>query len=261
MGLRRIRLADGTLSLKTGKIRVDKAQQPSEALVQMFVNEDFLSSVLCTPRDLTELAVGWLYNQGFIESVDEVVAVDACERNKEIHIDLTTERYRDMERQDSIRTSSCMGGEISYFQFSRKKNRLVEGPRVPMTMVQSLMKKTLALATEYRKTGGIHCAALVSAGQDRILAFYEDVGRHNAVDKVVGRMLLTQGNPGDKLLLTSGRISSDMALKAVNSGIPIVASITTCTDLAVEIAEEAGLTVITRTLRTPHVLSGSHRIL
>jgi FdhD protein len=69
-----------------------------------------------------------------------------------------------------------------------------------------------------------------------------------------------QQNPGDKLLLTSGRVSSEMALKAVHSGITIIASITTCTDLALEIAEEAGLTVIKRALKAPRALCGSHRI-
>jgi FdhD protein len=69
-----------------------------------------------------------------------------------------------------------------------------------------------------------------------------------------------QQNPGDKLLLTSGRVSSEMALKAVHSGITIIASITTCTDLALEIAEEAGLTVIKRALKSPRVLCGDHRV-
>lgn len=247
--------------LKAAKINRPKAaEQPSEALVQMFVNEDFLSSLLCTPRDLTELAVGWLYNQGYIESIDEVVAVDTCERNREIHVNLETVRYLEMRQQGSIRTSACMGGEISHFQFSRKKNRLIKGLRVPMAMVLSLMKKTLVLGIEYKRTGGIHCASIASAAQNRIVAFYEDVGRHNAVDKVVGRMLLTQQDPGDLLLLTSGRISSEMALKAVHSGISVIASVTTCTNLAVEIAEEAGLTVIKRALNAPRVLCGSHRI-
>ena len=238
----------------------DRPELPSEALVGMFANGEFLASLLCTPRDLMELAVGWLYNQGFIESIDEVVAIDTCERNRKVYIDLTTERYREMERQGSIRTSACTGGEISYFQFTRKKNRLVEGPCVSMAVAQFLMKKTLGLGNEYRRTGGIHCASLASARQVRIVAFYEDVGRHNAVDKVLGRMLLTQQNPDDQLLLTSGRISSEMALKAVHSGITIIATITTCTDLAVEIAKEAGLTVIVRTLKAPRVVSGSHRI-
>jgi FdhD protein len=240
--------------------KTDNAQQPSEALVQMFVKEDLFSSLLCTPRDLTELAVGWLYNQGFIESIDEVVAVDTCERNRKVYIDLTTERYREREGLGRIRTSACTGGEISYFQFTRRKNRLVEGPRVSLGMVRSLMKETLAQAREYERTGGIHCASLASVGQSRIVALYEDVGRHNAIDKVVGRMLLKEQDPDDKLLLTSGRISSEMALKAVHSGITVIATITTCTDLALDIAEEAGLTVIIRTLKAPRVLSGAQRI-
>ncbi|PKN65729.1 MAG: formate dehydrogenase family accessory protein FdhD [Deltaproteobacteria bacterium HGW-Deltaproteobacteria-15] len=250
---------DGTL--KAGRRnRGDSRQQPEEALVQILVNEDFLSSILCTPIDLTEMAVGWLYNQGFIESIDEVASVDTCERKRKIYIDLTTERYREREEQGRIRTSACTGGEISYFQFTRRKNRLREGPRVTLGRVQSLVKETLAQAREYERTGGIHCASLVSVGLNRIVAQYEDVGRHNAIDKVVGRMLLKEQDPEDKMLLTSGRISSEMALKAVHSGITVIASITTCTDLALEIAEEAGLTVITRALKAPRVLSGAQRI-
>jgi len=237
-----------------------KVELPEEALVQLFVNGDFLSALLCTPRDLTELALGWLYNQGCIESVDEVVSVDACERNREIHVELTAGRHREAARQGTIRTSACVGGEISYFQFSRKKNRLIQGPTLALEVVQDLMKRSLASAEEYRKTGGIHCASLASAGQERIVAFYEDIGRHNALDKVVGSMLLRQQDKDDKLLLTSGRISSEMALKAIHSGISVIATVTTCTDLAVEVAEEAGLTIVVRALGTPRVLCGRHRI-
>ncbi len=129
-----------------------------------------------------------------------------------------------------------------------------------MATVQSLMKQTLALASGYRRTGGIHCASLASIAQERIQALYEDVGRHNAVDKVVGHMLLRQLNAGDLLLSTSGRISSEMALKAIHSGITIISTITTCTDLAVEIANKAGLTVIVRTLKAPRVLFGPHMV-
>ncbi|RJR32786.1 MAG: hypothetical protein C4576_29330 [Desulfobacteraceae bacterium] len=83
---------------------------------------------------------------------------------------------------------------------------------------------------------------------------------YNAVDKVMGNMLLRQLGKDDKLLLTSGRISSEMALKAIHSGISVVATVTTCTDLAVEVAEEASLTIVIRALGNPRAACGRHRI-
>ena len=113
----------------------------------------------------------------------------------------------------------------------------------------------------YKETGGIHCAGIASATDERILAVFEDVGRHNAFDKVIGRMLLAKLTPEEKVLLTSGRISSEMALKAAHSRIPVVATITTGTDLAVRIAEDAGITLVGRVLSaSPLVLCGEQRI-
>ena len=160
-----------------------------------------------------------------------------------------------------IRTSACMGGEVSHEQFSRDTPKLNGGARVSLGTVKSLMKKTLTMASFYKETGGIHCAGIASATDERILAVFEDVGRHNAFDKAIGRMLLARLTPEEKVLLTSGRISSEMALKAAHGRIPVVATITTGTDLAARIAEDAGLTLVVRVLSaSPIVLCGEERI-
>ena len=160
-----------------------------------------------------------------------------------------------------IRTSACMGGEISIKQFDRQTERMNGGPILSLELLKTLTKRTLALASSYKETGGIHCAGLASATHERILAVFEDVGRHNAFDKVIGRMLLAKLAPEEKVLLTSGRISSEMALKAAHGRIPVVTTITTATDLAVRIAEDAGLTLVARVLRaSPLVLCGEERI-
>jgi FdhD protein len=123
------------------------------------------------------------------------------------------------------------------------------------------MWKTLTAASSYRETGGIHCAAIASATDEKPLAVFEDVGRHNAFDKAIGRMLLASFTPEEKILLTSGRISSEMALKAAHGSIPVVATITIGTDLAVRIAEDSGLTLVARVLNaSPVVLCGEERI-
>ena len=153
------------------------------------------------------------------------------------------------------------GGEISLKQLNRDTERLNGGPILSLELLKTLTKRTLAQASSYKETGGIHCAGIASAMDEQILAVFEDVGRHNAFDKVIGRMLLTKLSPEEKVLLTSGRISSEMALKAAHSRIPVVATITTGTDLAVRIAEDAGITLVGRVLSTsPLVLCGEQRI-
>lgn len=241
----------------------NKNQIPEEALVRVFINGEFFSSLLCTPKDVRELSIGWLFNQGYIESVSEICSLGACEDLRDIHIHLSNgSRYKERDGRQTIKTSACMGGEIPYEQFFKDRSKLNPGPPVPLREVKLLMKQTLSLTPSYRETGGIHCASLASLTDRQVLVCFEDIGRHNAVDKVIGRMLLAGQPPEDKLLLTSGRISSEMALKAAHSGIPVIASITTGTDLAVLIAEEAGLTLVARALSSsPIVLAGEERIL
>ena len=229
--------------------------------MRIFINGEFFSSMLCTPRDMTELTIGWLFNQGMIESMKDIASLGACEDMTDVQVHLVNGKHKENGRNEVIRTSACMGGEISYAQFFKDRPKLSEGPAISIGVLKSLMKETLSMAHGYKRTGGIHCAAMASAAEGRIVACFEDVGRHNAVDKVTGRMLLAKMNPGDAILLTSGRISSEMALKAAHSGIPIVGSITTCTDLALRIAEETGLTIAGRILSTkPVVWSGQRRI-
>ena len=239
----------------------DRKDLPQESLVRIFVNGDFLSSMLCTPRDVKELVVGWLYGQGHIQSLGDIASLAACEDLRDVHVHLANGQPVKEDTGRMIRTSACMGGEISEELFLGDTPRQNGGPRISLGALRSLMWKTLTAASSYRETGGIHCAAIASATDEKPLAVFEDVGRHNAFDKAIGRMLLASFTSEEKILLTSGRISSEMALKAAHGRIPVVATITTGTDLAVRIAEDAGLTLVARVLNaSPMVLCGEERI-
>ena len=234
---------------------------PQESLIRIFINGEFFSSILCTPSDLKELAVGWLFNQGYIESVSDIVVLGVCEDMRDISIQLTDSPYRESEREQNIKTSACMGGEISYQQFFKDTPKLTGGPSVTIRLLKSLTKKALSRAHCYKATGGVHYAAIASSVGQQIDTFFEDVGRHTAVDKAMGRMLLAHQSPDSKILITSGRISSEMAIKASQAKINIVTSLTTCTNLAAQIAEEARLTLVCRVLSArPVVWSGVQRI-
>ena len=235
---------------------------PEEALVRIYANGDFFSSLLCTPRDLKELAVGWFFNEGIVESIDDIIALAVSEDRLEIHVDLNTDEHIESSSDRVIRTSACMGGKVSYSSFFRKTRQLKKGPMISLGTLKCLMKRTLAQTHLYRLTGGIHCTGIASVDGGQRLSVFEDVGRHNAFDKAIGRMLLSRDAPEEQVLLTSGRISSEMALKAVCSEIPIVATLSTGTDLAVTIAEDADLSLVGRVMSaSPAVLCGGQRIM
>jgi FdhD protein len=248
--------AENNNELTRGSVR-GRNGLPQESLVRIFINGEFFSSILCTPSDLKELAVGWLFNQGYIESVSNIAVLGVCDDMRDISIQLANFRYRESEREQIIKTSACMGGEISYRQFFKDTPKLTGGPTVTIRLLKSLTKRALSMAHGYKATGGVHYAAIASSIGQQIDTFFEDVGRHTAVDKTMGRMLLAHQSPDDKMLLTSGRISSEMALKAAHGKISIVVSLTTCTNLAAQIAEEAGLTLVCRVLRAWPVVFGS----
>ncbi len=239
----------------------DRGNLPREALVRIYVNGEFLSSLLCTPSDLKELAVGWLYNEGLVQTIDEIASLAVNEDLQEIHVHLNTDRHIESSSERVIRTSACMGGKMSYRNFLRNSGKPKNGLVISLGTLKFLMRRTLVQASLYKATGGIHCTGIASVDGES-LSVFEDVGRHNAFDKAIGRMLLSRDTPERKVLLTSGRISSEMALKAARSEIPIVASISTGTDLAVTIAEDADLTVVGRVMSaSPAVLCGEQRIL
>jgi len=240
----------------------DSTKTPEEALIRIFINGDFFSALLCSPRQTRELAIGWLFNQGYIESIEEVDSIETYDDSRDVKIGLSSYRYKNIDQSKLIRTVACMGGEISYSQFFADRPKLTNAFGLSLPALKSFMQKSISLASLYQETGGIHCASVASITENRILECFEDVGRHNAVDKIVGYLLMARQSFEDKTLLTSGRISSEMALKTAKAGIPIIATITTCTDLAVQIAENAGLTVISRTLSaSPVIWCGKERII
>ncbi|MEK7364595.1 MAG: formate dehydrogenase accessory sulfurtransferase FdhD, partial [candidate division NC10 bacterium] len=147
-------------------------------------------------------------------------------------VELPTER---------ILTSGC-GGGITFRIDPRLFPQIRSSLRVRPGQLFERMKDLFAAAVHYRSSRGIHGAAL--SDTDRLLIVTEDVGRHNAVDKIMGEALLKGIPTTDQILLSTGRISSEMLLKAARMGVPLVASRTSPTEMAVGLAEQLGITVV-----------------
>ncbi len=208
-----------------------------EQPLSVFVNGEKFLTLLCSPMMLEQLVVGYLWMEKVIGAADEIARVEVSPVDGRAEVTLTHAVVLPTER---ILTSGCGGGitfRIDHRLFPRLTSRL----RVRPGDLGARMKDLFQAAVHYQRSRGIHGAALADA--ERLLIVAEDVGRHNAVDKVMGEALLRGVATEERLLLSTGRVSSEMLLKAARMGVPVVASRTSPTEMAVALAEQLGITV------------------
>ncbi|MBI2152540.1 MAG: formate dehydrogenase accessory sulfurtransferase FdhD [Candidatus Rokubacteria bacterium] len=221
-----------------GKAEEVKGDVVREQPLVIYVNDTKFLTLLCTPLKLDCLVVGYLWLEKVIASLDEIRRLDVSEVDGRADVTLTREVELPTER---ILTSGC-GGGITFRIDPRLFPRIRSSLRVRPQQLFERMKELFAAAVNYRASRGIHGAAL--SDRNRLLVVAEDVGRHNAVDKIKGEALLKGIPTADRILLSTGRISSEMLLKAARMGVPLVASRTSPTEMAVSLAEQLGITVV-----------------
>jgi FdhD protein len=211
-----------------------------ETPVSLTVNGQVWLTLMCTPTDLEALALGFLYNEGIIETLSEVADVRLCEHGDNVDVWL----YHAAERPQSWRrTSGCSGGMTSIDAQARWEKSIENtGPRLTPQQVESLVEKLLQEQELYRDTGGVH-SSILSDG-DQVLLRAEDIGRHNTLDKIAGQMLLKGIWPPFRVLVTTGRISSEMLQKAARLGAAVLISRTSPNALSIALAERYGITLI-----------------
>jgi len=205
------------------------------------------------------LAVGYLLNQGMLRRDDVITGVDYDEELEVVVV--RTERRTNYEEKlkKKTRTSGCAVGTV----FGDVMEQL-EGVKLPpaelrTSWLYALARKINTRPSLYLEAGAIHGTVLCH--RDRPLVFMEDVGRHNAVDKIAGWMLREGVGGVDKILYTTGRLTSEMVIKTALMGIPILASRSGFTAWGVELAQEVGLTLIGRMRgQRFHCLSGAERL-
>ena len=210
----------------------------------IMLNGEQLVTVLCSPTELEALSIGFLYSEGMIKDKDEVTGLLLDSERGIVRIRTATDKNADgklfMKR---VLTTGCGRGMAfySYTDLDRKK-KVVSDLKVTPEAILDLSKRFHGSSELYRTTRGVHSAALCDTRE--ILIFGEDIGRHNAVDKVIGRCLLDGISPSDRILFTSGRISSEILFKTAGSGIPVIVSKSAPTDMGVELAQELGITLV-----------------
>jgi len=209
-----------------------------ETPVTLTVNGHVWLTFMCTPTDLEALAVGFLYNEGVIKKVEEIEVVEVCSSgdNVDIWLKKTVE-----QPQQWRRTTGCTGGATAVTP-EQLHPELKDGILLSPESVDSLVKDLSNAQILYREVGGVH-TSILSDGK-RVIISAEDIGRHNSLDKIAGRCLLDHIKVKRKILVTTGRISSDMIQKAARIGASVVISRTSASSLSVSLAEKWGITLI-----------------
>lgn len=215
----------------------------TESAVQINLNDTELVTLLSCAYDEKELGVGFLRTEGFIDGKEDIV--DFKQDGSSLYFTIPQEKFDKESRVQKYITSGC-GRGVS-FAIAKKSLKLKEGdggksPIVSTNAISDLMREFQNRSETFKSTGGVHSAALCTA--EEVLYFSEDIGRHNAVDRVIGRALLEGVDTSDKVLLSSGRISSEIARKVIFADVPVLVSRSAPTTRALKIAQELGLTVV-----------------
>jgi len=217
--------------------RRDAVAVPREIALPIYINGREVATILCTPTRLNQLVLGFLYSEGIIAGLSDVATMRICEEDEPIaDVRLTDAEFIPPERRTL--TSGCGGGVTFNIPVEKVVSDLVVTPEE----ILSLMKQLYQRQDLFQYGGGMHASALCD--RQRILMLAEDIGRHNTLDKIMGECLMRKLSTQDCILLTTGRIPSDMLLKVTRMQVPIVASRGTPTDRAVSLGSELGVTII-----------------
>jgi len=209
-----------------------------EVPYKIYLNEEPIGSSMVMPTGLEEFGVGFLFAQGYLSKPEEVKEVRLCHERGGIFVYADLEK---IEKKEWIITSGCGGtGRISR-DFLEKEFEPLAEYRISLEEIRQFILEVLKASERQRRTHCVHACGFWAEGELKL--FFEDVGRHNAVDKIVGAILLGKASPRGAIY-TTGRLTSDMVLKCARIGIPIVMSRTATSTLGLEIAKKAGLTLV-----------------
>jgi len=233
----------------------------SEAACTLVVNGQKWVTMLCTPTDLNYLAIGFLFDAGVIKTADEVDEVRLSSGTKELEalVEVSLRRKDVSLPSDATLTTGCSGG-LTFYDIAARRSPLTSALRVAPAQIYDAMAQLIAANMElHREVGGFHSAAL-SDGRTLLIVAH-DVGRHNTLDKISGEALSRRIPTRDRLLVITGRVSTEMLAKAARMQTPVVVSRNSPTGLATHLAREWRITIAgyVRGQRM-HVYSGEERI-
>lgn len=219
----------------------------TEHLLEVYINEVLTFKLICSPQYLPELVLGRLYSEGIIDSVDDAESIYICESGQraKVYIKRKNAEVKSQENYVETTMSCCTGNHVLNDYF-------VSGKALSPLKKRDYSKEEILKIAErfemdspvHRETGAVHSCYLYHEG--KIVFCCEDIGRHNALDKVIGFAIKSGIDLGRCMVYSSGRIPTDMTYKVIRAGIPVLISKSMATDRAVEMARTYNLTLICR---------------
>lgn len=242
-------MIDETVTLPIIRVRGSEHRHTEDTIVReipmtIYFNKEEIVTVLCSPNQVKELAIGFLLSEGFVRERDDIYTIGHhCEENF-IRVE-GKPRPAQKEAMNKRVMSACCGKSRASFNFENDASLVkVQDSTAKISREQALTYANY-LDTHsdlFNKTGGIHNGGVGYAGEVRYTAY--DIGRHNVLDKILGRSYLLNLDLSDHVLFFSGRISSEILLKVAKMNIPILVARSAPTDLALALAEDLNITVI-----------------
>jgi FdhD protein len=229
------------IQYKNGSSSQKQDSVVKEMNIRMTIQCEPAGSFTCSPSHLEDLATGYLLTSGLISETNQLVHLEYIEEKQKFDVTLEDNSIVKDKKFQILQPLGCARGDQIYIKSNRTKAKGLPYEVLP-SQILTLMKEFGAMSGLYEKTGGAHSAAIAIAS--KILVFREDIGRHNAVDKAIGAIHRTGDSFSDKIILTSGRISSEIMLKAINSGVGMIISGSAPTLKAIELAKEYEVALI-----------------
>ena len=232
----------------------------TERPLSLFLNSREIVTMMTIGDHPDLLAIGFLLNQGMLKADDEITAIDYDDDIDTIVVRTKIETNYEDKLKKKVQTSGCAQGTV-FGDLMEELDDIVLNPdaRIHTSWLYALSKKINTQPSLYLKAGAIHGCVLCR--KDCPLVYMEDVGRHNAIDKIAGYMFQEGISPDDKIFYTTGRLTSEMVMKCVKMRIPILVSRSGFTAWGVELAQKAGLTLIGRAKGKRFIaLSGENRL-
>ena len=234
------------LDLSTGKVEKTKDCVAEEVPLQISLNDAYTFVIWCSPSQFKELAVGYLLAEDILRGVDEIDSLSSNENENRCQVRLKAsvdldERMKNSRR--STRIIPLIKASTSPYQRDEKIPFVKSRLKIKAQVILDAMDQINSLAKGFKETGGLHDSAICKA-DGTIIAFSEDVGRHNTVDKVIGQASLKKVDFNESFMIITGRVPGDMIYKAAKVGLPIVASVAAVLNSGISSAEKANIALV-----------------
>lgn len=229
------------VQIKGKESQIKKDQIVKEHHIAIEVNEKKLTNLTCTPNHLKELATGYLYSEKKFKNVRNIETIERCKNT--IKVIISPDKLNSINLNEEKITDACKRDTKELNLAETDLCEIESDIKILNNKIREMIVELQNNSKLFKKTGAVHNALLTDKKQNKLI-FREDIGRHNVIDKIIGKMILDQISPKNKILVISGRISSSILIKTAKIKIPIIVSMSAPTDLAIKIASILDITLI-----------------